>query len=366
MITLTASTNLLRKLCMRGSVYDFFKNVLKSARVTIRTTRNFWAPVLVVVTNRARRIAFRNQLTMDLDWEQYWRMRDAVEILSKTHFTIQKTNNTYKIKGHGNGTIIFNPSLRGIPAHLMASFSLINNGWIIEQTDNLFFQFKKNNAKYFVRQLSTDIFDVKSDKIQLIVPHDSLRVYLSECEGGTYDYDFRNRIVLDVGAFCGETAVFFASQGAKKLIIYEPVSAHHHFIKRNIELNNINAEIHEEGIGQEDRLITVKYDAANLGFGQPSKGKNEMKIRTKNVKSVIDKSKADIAKFDCEGAEISLLQLSKETLRKINYYIVEVHSEEIKRSIINKFKKAGFAQSRSSKDQSEQGITILYFERLPP
>jgi predicted RNA methylase len=77
---------------------------------------------------------------------------------------------------------------------------------------------------------------------------------LLEDNGVLYLTDYQDKVVLDVGGFIDDTAVLFATLGAKKVIIYEPVVAHHEIIKINLSFNAVNAEIHEEGIGEIDGL----------------------------------------------------------------------------------------------------------------
>jgi hypothetical protein len=67
-----------------------------------------------------------------------------------------------------------------------------------------------------------------------------------------------------------------------------------------------------------------------------------MEIRTRNVRKVTEESNADIAKFDCEGAEESLIQVPNDILRRVPFYIIEVHSTKIKKSIIDKFTLGNF------------------------
>ncbi len=102
-------------------------------------------------------------------------------------------------------------------------------------------------------------------------------VCLQELRTGEYECDCRDKVVLDVGGFEGESAVYFWSKGAKKIIIYEPVAAHVEFIKKNIELNHINAEIHQSGIGNRNGTETIEYNETDPGFGVLSKGPKYLK-----------------------------------------------------------------------------------------
>jgi FkbM family methyltransferase len=205
---------------------------------------------------------------------------------------------------------------------------------------------------------------MSSEKIKLVGPLDALHVYFLECENGVYDYDYNNKVVLDVGGFCGETAVFFSSRGAKKIIIYEPVLAHHELIRKNMALNGIEAELHEEGIGEKDESKIISYESANCAFGSLSAGKNRLKVKLKSVTKVIEESRADVGKFDCEGAEVSLVKVPKEILRNITFYMIETHRPEIRRAIMEKFSRVGFKSARSPVDLAKD-ISVLYFEKLP-
>ena len=69
--------------------------------------------------------------------------------------------------------------------------------------------------------------------------------------------DYSGKIVLDIGGYFGETAVLFYYWGASKVVIYEPVEEHLKYIRKNIEANNLNAEIHNEGIGSDRSAMPI-------------------------------------------------------------------------------------------------------------
>ena len=187
----------------------------------------------------------------------------------------------------------------------------------------------------------TPLSGSKTKKFELIgLP--ILLLLINELESGNYDYDCKGKVVLDVGGFQGETAVFFSGMGAKKVVIYEPVTANHRFISENVRLNHVNAEIHDEGVGESDGVIAVPYEEStdpssvllsSLRFGLTQKGPFEMQIKVRNIADIIDKSGATFAKIDCEGAEKNLINVPTNVLRKIEFYIIEVHSAEIKKHL---------------------------------
>jgi FkbM family methyltransferase len=311
-----------------------FVVTLKGLITTVRTTRNFWDAFFLKVYSSRRNITFRNGIKMDLNWGEYCKVRALLENLQSKAFTIEKVDDTYRVR-------------RG---HVKLARAL--------------FCIKQNNLNYIVCQLDDGLYSVESERIKMIVPLSALIVYFGECASGTYDCDYNNKVVLDVGGFCGETAVFFSSLGAKRVIVYEPVVAHHAFIRRNMTLNVIEAELHEEGIGEEDGIRTIHYKSADTGFGILSKGENELKIRVRNVADVIEESGADIGKFDCEGAEKSLINVPKEILRRIDLYVIEAHTPEIRRAVMDKFSNAGFRLLRSYGD-GRGALSVLHFKKTP-
>ncbi|MGC9069467.1 MAG: FkbM family methyltransferase [Thermoprotei archaeon] len=104
------------------------------------------------------------------------------------------------------------------------------------------------------------------------------------------------RTVLDVGAGCGETALFFFLYGARKVIAIEPNVKAVSCLKENAERNRWNVKIIPE----------------------------PFKLKHLEIQH-------DFMKMDCESCEQLLLQLPK--INKPS--IVEVHSNEL----LNEFKK---------------------------
>ncbi len=258
--------------------------------------------------------------------------------------------------------------------HIRDNYPLLKN-YVIEQPSAEIFRLKSDKftfigslliaclvvqlrQKYDIEQLEKDVFDVKRGNMELVGSAGILYT-VREFGEGEYDCDCQGKVVLDIGGFEGESAVFFSFMGAKKVIVYEPVLAHHQFIQKNVRLNNVNAEIHEAGIGAEDGTQTLHYEQADLGFGTLSNGSREMTIKTESITKVIEKSHADVAKIDCEGSESLLLQVPGELLRKIDLYMIEVHTGEIRRALIEKFTASDFHIVKDALKNGE--LSVIFF-----
>ncbi len=229
------------------------------------------------------------------------------------------------------------------------------------------FRFLRDNyefvKKYNLQQIDSETYKIHTASYQIVGSHIVVFI-VHEIESGIYNYDYHGKVVLDIGGFEGESAAFFWSQGAKKVIIYEPVADHQKFIQENVKLNNINAEIHAEGIGNEDGEVTVAYDNADNCFGLEAEGlAGHMNIKVRKAADVIAQSGAEIAKIDCEGAETSLLNVPKEILRRLEYVMIEAHSLQIRRDLIKKFQDSGFCLVKGNENSNDQ-VSILYFKRI--
>jgi len=304
---------------------------LNGLKRTLAATRDFQNLLSIKLSKKKRPITFRNGVTLRLTWPEFRILRDNYQLLKKYTFE-QMGEDLFKIR---NEKLEYTGPLLDV---------CIRGGV---------------GLCYTVRQVGKDLFKIKDEHFELEGTSSMLYV-VWELGQGDYDIDCQGKVVLDVGGFQGETAAFFWKMGAKKIIIYEPVKAHHKFIKKNISVNRINAEIHEQGIGNVDGTQVVHYNATGTTFGD-DEGECEMEIQIRNVASVIEENGADIAKFDCEGAEESLVQVSNEVLRKIAFYTIEVHSTEIRKAIIKKFREAGFNLGKKTAKSGQ--ITVLHFKR---
>ncbi len=128
-------------------------------------------------------------------------------------------------------------------------------------------------------------------------------------------------------------------------------------------LNAVNAELYEEGMGEKTGDLSINYDTADLGFGLTNKGKKTQTIHVKSAEDIISQSHADVAKIDCEGAEISLVSVPEDTLRLVPSYIIETHMKTIQEAITKKFLDAGFSQERVP-EHLMQEIYMIYFDRI--
>ena len=125
----------------------------------------------------------------------------------------------------------------------------------------------------------------------------------------------KDKVVLDVGAGCGESAAFYFSKGAKKIFAVEPDCVAFKLLEQNSHSNNWNIE-----------CINQPFSPSMLDLG------------------------IDFAKIDCEGGESALVDYQK----NLPSCIIESHSEAT-----TKLLKERFHFSGEYKPLSDEAVSVL-------
>jgi len=149
------------------------------------------------------------------------------------------------------------------------------------------------------------------------------------------DDDYTGKIVVDVGAECGDTSLFYASRGAT-VYAFEPMKAHFDAMIRNLSLNpKLSKQITpiNAAIGKDGMLKFYHSDRSSIAgtssFVYNAHGKNAIvfdNIQGYSLSSAIKKYNiphVDILKTDCKGCEFFL---RKEDLEKVDKVKIEYES----------------------------------------
>ena len=110
-------------------------------------------------------------------------------------------------------------------------------------------------------------------------------------------WSLSGKTILDVGAGCGETALFFYHHGAKKVIAVEPEASLIPILKRNMTRNEWNMEI-----------VEAQFESSMLDW------------------------KFDFMKMDGEGSEDALV-----TARSLPPCAIEVHHKAVLDTLVERF-----------------------------
>ncbi|MEM1943692.1 MAG: hypothetical protein QXO30_01640 [Candidatus Caldarchaeum sp.] len=133
-----------------------------------------------------------------------------------------------------------------------------------------------------------------------------------------HDSDFRGKRVLDVGGYLGETAFLFHKWGAAHVTVYEPDFVLGKFAELNLKINNVNGSV---------RPLFVNASCSHKAVDW----------------NTVLREKFDIAKVDCEGCEVYLLDVADEVLARVPEWVIECHTPKVLHKLGHRFSKAGFS-----------------------
>lgn len=180
--------------------------------------------------------------------------------------------------------------------------------------------------------------------------------------------EVKGKDVLQIGAFMGDSAILFASKGARKVIALEPTPSHYRACRLNIELNGMsdNITLLNAAVGPPGP-IWVKdcpdffNGGAMLKDMQDAEG---VKIRCYSLKELCDLYELydAVMEIDCEGAEYDFFEIADTaTIRRFSQIFMEFHKGN--QPIQDWIQRAGF-EVREAHSGENPNIGFLWAKRV--
>ena len=152
------------------------------------------------------------------------------------------------------------------------------------------------------------------------------------------DYKFLNvkdKNVLDIGAFIGDSSIYFILKGAKKVYAIEPHPDAHNEMLENIKLNNMEDKIIpiNMGINYCNNYITINTkDVVHVAFSIFNSNNKGIKVPAGKLSDIIDKYNIDaqVLKMDCEGCEYDIILKDYNTIKEFDEIGFEYHAYNTK------------------------------------
>ena len=141
------------------------------------------------------------------------------------------------------------------------------------------------------------------------------------------------RVVVDVGTYVGDSAIYFALKGAKRVIAIEPHPSAFFEMLDNIKLNNMESVIMPVNAGlasKPGKVCVENVDVSNTYniYHRPGDCPNTVPAVT--LSDLMDKFGIDpndaVLKMDCEGCEFDVILNDYEHVRLFRELILEYHS----------------------------------------
>ena len=147
-----------------------------------------------------------------------------------------------------------------------------------------------------------------------------------------YKADVKDKVVIDVGAYRGESSIYFALQGAKKVIALEPAEESYEFALMNIKENKLEDKIVilNKAVAPQRGYISLyvlpNAPACNSTVSAPNAEVKQVEtITLDDVIKMTGGERIGLLKMDCEGCEYSVLS-SFSHFDKIDGIILEYHN----------------------------------------
>jgi FkbM family methyltransferase len=193
-------------------------------------------------------------------------------------------------------------------------------------------------------------YNLKLDRV--ILPEIGLQFYDGISNGDLFnifykkEYEFlpvRDRVVIDIGANIADSSIYFAMNGAKKVIALEPFPKNFEIAEKNIAMNGFTDKIELINAGccgghNKDIILDASAKGASCQTIQSSMGSN---IHFFTLGELIDKYNIDshaILKLDCEGCEYDIIFSNSNTgLHKFSHIQIEYHHgfRDLKKHLID-------------------------------
>jgi len=137
------------------------------------------------------------------------------------------------------------------------------------------------------------------------------------------------KLIIDGGANKGSAAIYFGLKYPKaKIHCYEPNVELIPILKKNIEINKINAEVFNEALSDREGDLFFEINE-NHQYSKLSYKDTGLKVKAVSLNSKYVGKKIDILKLDVEGEEEKIISSINFDQLSINTIIQEVHYDRV-------------------------------------
>lgn len=174
-----------------------------------------------------------------------------------------------------------------------------------------------------------------------------------------YGSNFSGKVIFDIGMSNGDSGIYFAQMGAKKVIGLEPLPESFNLAVENVKSNHLEDVVYPLNLGLASRTeeadFRVSTTSPNADSLNPTASissvvtfDSHIKIMTTTIDELMKKfniKEVDFLKMDCEGCEYEVIrQLSWRTLGQIKEISMELHNGP--QDLISILQQSGFEVRR--------------------
>ena len=348
----------------------------------ISPARNKFELILSILFGRSKyKIKIKNNLVLNFKSSQFESMLHLLGILTfSTSYSVKtKDQIEFSLDTKNFFSIVVNNMSYEDHNMLELFFGGIKFGANSVLEDNIDFKNFRDKTFKIIQKNNRKIIET-SDGIKFYIDsihpgNTIIETFVRDIHQINSKENWNNKVVIDVGAECGDTPLYFAKKGAT-VYAFEPIKEHFDAMIENI---NLNPELKERiipinaAIGK-DEILTF-YQSSDGVVGNTSFVKN---LHGKNVKEIHAKgyslgaalkefniTNVDLLKMDCKGCEALLTVTELEKVDKIKIEYANTFNESYTlSSLLQVLEKAGFEYMTYSHNpvyhQSFQNLTNIF------
>ena len=208
----------------------------------------------------------------------------------------------------------------------------------------------------------TNVICDESDKSVKFEYRGKTLKFFTENNNGALDWVFskesynelnvRDKVVIDIGANIGDSSIYFALNGAKKVIAFEPFLNSFDLLVKNIDVNDLKDKIIPVNAGVGGNRTIVKIESNKDGDASSEirvDRTGDIELQIFDLQTLLETFNINeaIMKINCEGCEYdTFLNASCESLRKFEFVHIEYHYG--KDNLLQKLEKCGFKFSSTT------------------
>jgi FkbM family methyltransferase len=230
------------------------------------------------------------------------------------------------------------------------------------ETKTLILKWKKHPIKLVVRNKSMSDEGAVDEIFEKKIYHDLFK-------------DVEGKVVVDAGAYIGDSTVILGAIGAKKIYAYEI----HPELQKMLALNVANSglsdvvEIRKVGLSNSPKKMEIS-GRPNTSFGNGRgmflKENDKWKVKVvpaeREFQKIIEKEgPIELVKLDIEGFELNVvLSLSKDTFSNISRFIIECHNRMILEEVEKMLERNSFKVTKKMQSPRNKAITLLEAKKV--
>ncbi|MEM4004425.1 MAG: FkbM family methyltransferase [Desulfurococcaceae archaeon] len=319
---------------IQRNLFELMENLLR-----VNESLSYFPYKSLLLKQFIGKVLLKNKHPVNIQAIGFWNILNLKYFTSKRYLRIV------------NKRVIFN--YRGIKATMPLSwlYELVSMLDVLEKMSRVGCSIYSLDERHFIIDFSRTGVNVRMILPFPYSPHALYWTFIRR----VFNEDVEDKEVVDVGAYIGDTTVWFAK---KKAYVYafEPFPTSFKYLKINCIINHVEdrVQLYPIAISKNSGRLKIRFNQDFYkveGFGSLFSGFNEIDVDCWSLRDVLEKLGLDqcyLLKMDCEGCEFDVISNSIDVLPRFRKIILEYHirdeinKERCLKNLLKSLKICGF------------------------